>query len=241
MPTENTPPPAASATLADFARENGLFLLLQKVSGAALRRTRDLILARRLGTRNLRIGKHPKLEGLAHMHLGENLSAGNGLWLHAITAFAGQTYSPSLTIGPNCNLSDHVHVACTHAVTIGEGVLCGSRVVISDHAHGLYSGRDQSPPNQRPVERTLSSDRAVVIGRNVWIGDGCAILAGADIGDGAVIGANSVVTGPIPANTIAAGSPARPIRRWDETTAQWLRLPPKTPAGQAFETNSSQS
>jgi lipopolysaccharide O-acetyltransferase len=50
------------------------------------------------------------------------------------------------------------------------------------------------------------------------------VLAGATIGDGAVIGANSVVTGHIPGGTIAVGAPARPVRRWDEASRQWLRV-----------------
>ncbi len=215
-----------TTSLRAFAKENGLFLTLQKVFGAALRRTRDQLLAHRLGTCGLRLGKHPKLTGLNHIRLGENFSAGNGLWLDAITYFAGRAHHPTLDIGPNCNLSDYVHIACTHQVTIAEGFLCGSRVVISDHAHGLYSGSDQSYPSQRPVERYLTNDRTVTIGRNVWIGDGVAVLAGAYIGDGAIIGANSVVTGPIPSNTIAAGAPARLIRRWDESTAQWIPIQP---------------
>ncbi len=212
-------------SLAAFARENGLFLTLHKILGAAVRRTRDRLLARRLHTSGLRIGRHPRLTGLAHIHLGENFSAGDGLWLDAITSFAGETYTPRLSIGPNCNLSDNVHIACTNAVVIAEGLLCGSRVVISDHAHGLYSGSAQSSPHQRPVLRPLSHDRTVTIGCNVWIGDGCAILAGAEIGDGVILGANSVVTGPIPPNTIAAGTPARPVRDWHPESSQWLSVP----------------
>ena len=216
--------PGADGSLRAYVKENGLFLLSHRIAGAALRRTRDRLLARRLGTQRLRIGRHPRLAGLAHIHLGENFSAGDGLWLDAITFFAGNAYAPSLTIGPNCNVSDHVHIACTNRITIAEGLLCGSRVIISDHAHGRYSGTRQSPPSQRPLHRPLSHDGTVTIGRNVWIGDGAAILAGADIGDGAIIGANSLVNGPVPPHTIAAGTPVHPLRHWTETTQQWLRL-----------------
>lgn len=55
----------------------------------------------------------------------------------------------------------------------------------------------------------------VRIGDNVWIGGGVTILPGVTIGEGAVIGAGSVVTRDIPANTVAAGNPARVIRRLD--------------------------
>ena len=220
--TNRPAPIPPSHSLSAFLRENGLFLTAHKVLGAILRRSRDRLLARRLHTSRLRIGRHPRLTGLAHIQMGENFSAGDGLWLDAITTFAGETYSPKLTIGPNCNVSDHVHIASTNRVTIAEGLLCGSRVVISDHAHGLYSGSPQSPPDQRPALRSLSKDRTVTIGRNVWIGDGCAILPGAAIGDGAIIGANSVVNGVIPPNTIAAGAPARPVRDWDTESSEWL-------------------
>jgi lipopolysaccharide O-acetyltransferase len=220
------PATSSRSSLSSFAKENGIFLTLQKACGAGLRRTRDSFLARRLGIRDLRIGKHPRLAGLNHIRLGENFSAGDGLWLEAIAYFAGQDYTPALDIGRNCNLSDQVHIACINRVTIDEGLLCGSRVIISDHGHGAYSGSDQSHPNQRPVERRLTSNGTVTIGRNVWIGDGVAILAGAQIGDGAVIGANSVVTGSIPSNTIAAGAPARIIRCWDEVAGTWSPLQP---------------
>lgn len=216
----------APGSLRSFARENGWILTTQKVAQASLRRIHDNLLARRLGAPGLRLGPRARLAGLAHMRLGRNLNAGRDLWLEAVTHFAGQTFNPRLTLGDDCNLSDNVHIACTNRVSIGSGLLSGSRVLISDHAHGLYAGPDQSDPALRPALRPLSCTGEVRIGRNVWIGDGVAILAGADIGDGCILGANAVVTGTMPPNTIAAGSPARPIRRWDPATARWHRVTP---------------
>ena len=63
----------------------------------------------------------------------------------------------------------------------------------------------------RPQDRALTSKGSVRIGNNVWIGDKVAILGNVTIGDGAIIGANSVVTKDIPANAVAVGSPARII------------------------------
>lgn len=211
-----------AGSLREFATENGWLLLAQKAGGAALRRLRDRVLAQKLKTTGLQIGKHPKLAGLAHMRVGANFSAGNGLWLEAVTAFAGTSFEPLLVIGPNVNLSDQVHIACTNRVTIGEGVLSGSRVVITDHSHGIYAGSQQSSPEVRPVQRTLSNDKTVVIGRNVWLGDGVAVLAGAEIGEGTIIGANSVVTGNVPAFCIAVGAPALPVKRWDPQAQAWV-------------------
>jgi acetyltransferase-like isoleucine patch superfamily enzyme len=215
--------PASPPGLSQFAAENGWLLLAQKIAGGFLHRLRDTLLARRLNTSGMRLGRAPRLAGLAHIRLGPNFSAGDALWLEAVTHFAGVDFSPLISIGPNVNLSNNVHVACTNRVTIAEGVLSGSHVIITDHSHGIYTGDDQSSPEVRPVERRLSNDRSVNIGRNVWLGDGVAVLGGADIGEGSIIGANAVVNGPIPAYCIAAGAPARPIRRWNPATRQWDR------------------
>jgi lipopolysaccharide O-acetyltransferase len=108
-------------------------------------------------------------------------------------------------------------------VVIGDGVLVGSRVLITDHSHGEYGGTAQTSPEEAPRLRRLSCDRTVTIGRNVWLGDGVAVLAGASIGEGSVIATNSVVTGLIPPNCIAAGLPARPLRHYDHTEKAWLK------------------
>jgi len=58
----------------------------------------------------------------------------------------------------------------------------------------------------------VKSKGDIIVGNDVWIGAQCVILSGAHIGDGAVIAANSVVTGSIPPYAIAAGSPAKVIK-----------------------------
>lgn len=54
---------------------------------------------------------------------------------------------------------------------------------------------------------------AVTIGHDVWIGHGAIVLAGRSIGTGAVVAGGAVVTKDVPAYTIVAGNPARPVRR----------------------------
>lgn len=210
------------AKIVEFARENGWPLAASRVLGGLMRRVRDGLVGGRLKCPGFRVGRCPKLMGLAHMRLGARFTAGDNLWLEAVTSFAGESFSPALTIGEGCNLSDRVHVACASRITIGQGFLCGSGVLISDHAHGAYRGQAQSSPEVAPVLRPLYSAGPVSIGKNVWLGDGVMVLAGATIGDGCVVGAGSVVTGEIPARTIAVGTPARPIRRWDEATREWV-------------------
>jgi acetyltransferase-like isoleucine patch superfamily enzyme len=57
--------------------------------------------------------------------------------------------------------------------------------------------------------------RPVKVGPNVWIGFDACVLPGVTIGEGAVVGARSVVTADVPPDTIVAGNPAGVIRRID--------------------------
>jgi acetyltransferase-like isoleucine patch superfamily enzyme len=205
-----------------FARENGWLLLLRRVAAGASYRLRDTFVAGKLGAKGFRCGRSPLLLGLAHMRVGHTFNAGDSLWLDAVTEHAGQTHSPLLIIGDEVSVSDSVHIACTNSISIGSGTLIGSRVIISDHTHGIYRGENQSSPDTSPTRRPLSTTGTVVIGTNVWIGDGVAILSGARIGDGSIIGANSVVASEIPAGVIALGTPARPVRRWHAERNEWV-------------------
>jgi maltose O-acetyltransferase len=86
-------------------------------------------------------------------------------------------------------------------VTIGDDTRIGPAVQIYTAEHPL-------DPALRRSGR--ESGRPVAIGSNVWIGGGAIILPGVTIGDDAVVGAGSVVTGDVPAGAIVVGNPAHP-------------------------------
>ncbi len=209
-----------------FAQANGWPHLATRAAVGLQRRLRDGLTARHLASPGFRAGRAPRLLGLNHMEIGPDFRAGDALWLEAVLHYGGERFEPNLAIGPHARLSDNVHIACLNRVTVGAHLLCGSRVLISDHSHGVYDGPGASDPEIPPALRRLHSAAPIRVGDNVWLGDGVAVLAGAIIGDGCVIGANAVVTGVLPPRTIAVGAPARPIRRWDEPTRAWLSFSP---------------
>lgn len=86
-------------------------------------------------------------------------------------------------------------------ITIGDDTLIGHNVVIATLNHHL-----------QPQRRADMLPKAVVIGKNVWIGSHSTILPGVTIGDNAVIGAGSVVTKDVAPNTVVAGVPAKVIK-----------------------------
>lgn len=73
----------------------------------------------------------------------------------------------------------------------------------------VMDGWDAKPP--APTDMPMKGD--TVVGNDVWIGQNATVLPGVHIGDGAIVGCNSVVASDVPAYTIVAGNPARPIRK----------------------------
>ena len=107
---------------------------------------------------------------------------------------------------------------------IGNNVLLASKIYISDSIHGSYVGNESdSHPDIPPIERILTSKK-VEIKDNVWIGEFVSVLPGVTIGKGAIIGANSVVSKDIPDYVIAAGIPAKPIKKYNFETKKWERV-----------------
>ena len=145
---------------------------------------------------------------------GKGFSTGPGL---VIEVFGK---SAKIEIGRNMMASHNLHIGALESVIIGDDVLIASGVYISDHNHGKYSGEFQSSPFEKPVSRQLFSS-PVKIGNNVWIGERVCILPGVSIGHGVIVGAGSVVTKNLPDFVIAAGSPAKIIKRFDKTNKIW--------------------
>ena len=146
--------------------------------------------------------------------IGEHTSFGDWLYLTAWKEYdkvegQKQLLSPELTIGKDCHFGAFNHITCTNKIYIGNRLLTGKWVTITDNSHGTT---DISTLQIDPIKRPIYSKGPVIIGDNVWIGDKATILPNVTIGDGAVIAANSVVTKDVPAYCVVAGNPARIIR-----------------------------
>ena len=174
--------------------------------------------------RGFYVGRGAQLQGGSAINIGDGFHAGQMLWIEAVLQYREFRYEPVIEIGNEVICSQGVHIAATTRVTIHDGVLLGSRVHITDHGHGSYHGLSQAAPDVPPSRRPLAEGRPVVIGRNVWLGDGVVVLPGVSIGEGTIVGANSVVSRNLPARVIAVGAPAVPIKKFDDTSGQWIAI-----------------
>lgn len=155
------------------------------------------------------IHRHSNIVGGKYLSIGNMTSIGCYATVSAWDRYYDMEYRPSISIGHECDFGEYLHISCISEIRIGNGVLTGRWVTITDNSHGLPTEENSSVI---PAVRQLYSKGPVIIGNNVWIGDKVTILPGTVIGDGAVIGAGSVVKGNVAPNDIVAGIPARSIK-----------------------------
>lgn len=179
-----------------------------------IKRLRAILIFVLLGVKFKSIGANCKIRGKG-LKLGNNIIVGDFCWIEAVESYAGEYFSPKLTIGNKVAMSDFAHISCVDKILIEEGVLIGSKVYIGDHSHGSYKDKSiwQREVDLMPIEKKLGDISSIKIGRNCWIGDGAVILAGTILGEGCVVGANSVVKGVFESNTIIGGIPAKVLKR----------------------------
>lgn len=147
------------------------------------------------------------LYGQKYTEIGNNVTSCAGLRIECIDFRGGYRYSPTLMIGNRVTFGFYDHIGCINKIIIGDDVLIGSHVLITDHSHGKLE-KSQEPYNKRK----LISKGPVIIEDNVWIGENACILPGVRIGTGCIIGANAVVTKDIPPYSVAVGVPAKVVK-----------------------------
>jgi acetyltransferase-like isoleucine patch superfamily enzyme len=118
------------------------------------------------------------------------------------TSWPSKQSNTEIVIGDYCLIAPGVRISAAKSIRIGDNCMLATRVTISDSDwHGIYN-------RIRPFRCT----KPVIIENNVWLGENTIVCKGVTIGENSVIGAGSVVTKNVPANTVAAGNPARVIK-----------------------------
>lgn len=142
-----------------------------------------------------------------------------------LTVWGAEKGKGFISIGDCCLICPGVRISAATGITIGDSCMMASSVYLTDADwHGIYDRTDY-----------IGKTEPITVGNNVWIGDSAVVCKGVTIGDNSIIGAGSVVTRDIPANTVAVGNPAKPVRELDpsqpmKTRADWFADPEKLQA-----------
>lgn len=108
-----------------------------------------------------------------------------------------------ISTGKDVYIGPGTVILASYSVTLHDEAMLAYRVLITDGNHTRVAGSFRFGPRK---------EAAVVIGRGAWVAAHSTILPGTSIGNGALIGANSVVTRDIPPDCLAAGVPAHVLR-----------------------------
>jgi len=153
----------------------------------------------RQNIKNVKLGENVKIFDFVNLYdceIGDNSKIGTFVEIQK-----------GAKVGRNVKISTHTFIC--EGVTIEDGVFIGHNVsFINDkYPRATTDGRPQTDADWECV--------ATLVKRGASVGTSATILCGVTIGENAIVGAGSVVTKDVPANTVVAGVPARVIRRID--------------------------
>jgi acetyltransferase-like isoleucine patch superfamily enzyme len=149
------------------------------------------------------------------------LLMGRRLWRRiASSVIAFQLRAPGLQLGPGCRIIGGRHIS------FGKDIFAERNLWLE--AVTAF-GSQRFHPEITIGDNVCFSDSVHIssiasIAENVWVGDNSVIVGPATIGRGAIVGANSVVRGVVPANTMVAGAPAKPIKTFNSKTGSWDKV-----------------
>ncbi|MCJ8209796.1 acyltransferase [Mucilaginibacter sp. RS28] len=171
------------------------------------------------------VGQHVKVRHKYFVTAGKNLILEDNVFINALS-FEGIEFGNDVSIGRNSvliatgivshkgkgikignrtGINAGAYLGGQGGIEIGDDVITGPNIQIFSENHNF------SHPEIKIKEQGLTR-QGVKIGNNCWIGGGVTILDGVEIGEGCVIAAGSVITKSVPANSIAAGVPAKVIK-----------------------------
>lgn len=167
---------------------------------------------KRLGKRS-RVIKPLRLDGMKYVEIGEDVVVRKNGWLCALPEIDDTV----ITIKDGCYIGHMFHCVATRSVTIEEKVLIADKVFISDNTH---SYKDIKTPI---IDQPVVHKKPVTIGKGAWLAENVCIVA-ANVGENAIVAANSVVVKDVEPYTIVSGIPARPIMKYNFETLKWSKI-----------------
>lgn len=155
--------------------------------------------------RNFHMELMPFVSGHAGIYIGDDV-----VFTGRVAIMSGRVFDcPRLVLHDRVTLGHNVTISVNREVVIEEDVRIASHCYIADndgHSTDAELRARNLPPRPQEV-------RPVRIGRKAWVGTGCYVMKGVTIGEGAILGTNSVAISDIPPYCLALGNPAEVILR----------------------------
>ena len=169
--------------------------------------------------RRVSVGRDFSVYGPECITVEDDVILAHQITLRALTAYPWaqppQTFHPEIILRRGCFLNNRTEISAVGRIEIGANTMFGPGCFVTDHAHG-YEDATRSPRHQ-----PIAAGGELVIGEDGWLGANVCVAGPVRLGRHCIVGANSVVTGDLPDFCLAAGAPARVIKRYDPASGQW--------------------
>ena len=162
--------------------------------------------------KHIRCGKNVKFEDFSEIHglcsdglnFGDYVTISRGVMIRPSSYYGGD-YGIGLTMGEHSSIGPYGYIGCSGKITIGKNVMFGPKCSLFAENH-VFSDTECSIKSQG-VQR-----KGITVEDDCWIGSNVTILDGVTIGKGSVIGAGTLVTKDIPADSIIVDKREKSIR-----------------------------
>lgn len=152
-----------------------------------------------------------------YIKIGNAVWLDKDVWVNIPVAPAGN--EPVIVFDEGVKISRRCVISAKNRIHFERDVIFAPSVLVMDHNHAF---EDVSLP---VAEQGITEGGTIRIEAGCWIGYGAAIVSGQGhlvIGKNSIIGANSVVTRSIPANSVVSGNPGRIVKSYDPSKGRWV-------------------
>ncbi len=195
----------------------------------AVRRVKSTVLVPVYRRRNVGPGclidRSVQILGWRSVTLGRNVVICEGSWINV------NAYDPKET---SISIGDFSLIGRRNSISSGKRIMLGPYTLTGPNCNIIGSDHIYSNPLQPYVTTGSTTDTVIVVEANCWLGASVTIIGNVVIGRGSVIGAGALVTKDVPPFSIAIGSPARIVKRFDFSSNRWVRAEAFTPALEAL-------
>lgn len=150
--------------------------------------------------------------------IGNNVNINEYVALKCITDKNVKNKNLKITIGDRVGIGMGTQIVAAESITIEDDVILAPYCFVGDFDHEY---EDTTLPVWQQPLRNL---KPITIKKGAWIGTKSTVCAGVTIGKNSVIGANSVVTKDVPDYSVAAGIPARVLKKYNQKTKKWEKI-----------------
>ena len=197
-----------------------LFVTMQKVVDLCIR---DHHISRFAESgRSISIGRNFWVDAPKLIRLGDDVSIAHDVTLRALTSYPWSNppvmFTPSIRLGDRVFINFYSELSAVESIELEDDVMIGPGCFITDNSHTFTEA--ESPARAHPVQYL----GPVRIGKGTWIGAHSVVLGNVTIGRHMIVAANSIVNKDLPDYVIAAGAPAKVIKRFNPDTKEWERV-----------------